>query len=138
MRRSDKKTQLFELFLSAGGRVNARSVGNNNLLLGVALFRKNYALAELFLQYRAIVSLQLLNECKTESEIPEKLREALQARYDEQECCVCFENKNTLSDIPCNKKHPEWICEVCCKHINHNEKNNACPLCSGPLGKFGT
>jgi ankyrin repeat protein len=81
---SDKQIWLFELLLNAGANVNIGLVRNSHSLLGVALFRKNYPLAQLFLKHGAIVSLALLNKYKTKTKIPQELRQALRDRYDER------------------------------------------------------
>jgi hypothetical protein len=88
-------------------------------------------LSQLLLEHGAIVSQELLKEYKERVGIPENLRQALQARYDEQECCVCYENPADLSDIPCKNKHSKFLCKTC-----YSGLKTGCPMCYGELGDF--
>lgn len=120
----------FQLLLDLGARVNKVDKKSSWSLLGLALFRKNYDLAALFLKYGAVVS-KNIRDIKYKK-IPQTLKETLQQKYQEQQCCICLEHPDDLLDIPCENRCKEYLCKDCYEHLPHSY----CPMCRGKLGEF--
>jgi hypothetical protein len=126
MQDAEEKLSIIEMLLAAGANVNIYSDPNRSLL-HCALF--DFAcepLAKLLLEYGAQVDAYMLDK-----EYPQELKDLLQAKFNGQRCCcICFENLQDLSGIPCTGKHAEFLCQAC------YQKLAICPLCRAVLGKF--
>jgi ankyrin repeat protein len=92
-------------------------------LLDPAIKNKDFKFVELLLKRGAIVEEYMLKN----KHIPEDLKNVMQQKYEEQNCCICFEHPKALALIPCDFAHTDLICKQCYDDI---EK---CPLCRQDL-----
>ncbi len=128
--------QLFhfaERFLKKGVSVIQPDIITKKPFLGLAIHRKDFQLATLFLDYGAIVTKDLLNN--KNKRMPQELKLLLQQKFNEQLCCICADHPRCLSNIPCKNKHDEFMCKGCYHKL---ENNKTCPICRGGLNEFGT
>jgi len=114
---------IFELLLSRGARVDRPSSQTHYSLLGIAVYCKKIELVKLFLKYGALVTKKMLEDSSGEMKL------LLKKAFAQQQCCLCDEHKDNLSDILCKNSHAgKFVCIAC----NHSDTNQ-CPVCSERL-----
>ena len=121
-----KSAFLTRLLVKAGANVNMVRMVRSDItrsLLDTVICCKFFRLAKLFLNHGAIAEKKMLGDLYRN--IPQDLKELLQQKYDQQECCVCFEHPDDLSDIACPNRHTELLCKIC------GDKLQRCPFKCG-------
>lgn len=87
----------------------------------------NKYLIRLLLEHNAIVEERFMKAVKDSY-----LRSLLQNAYEKQNCCICWEHPEELSNIPCDNRHTDFICRDC---YDQNIKRG-CPLCQSKMYPF--
>lgn len=88
----------------------------------------------LLLKYGALITERMI-ECADSDYV----RALLQQQYEEQICCVCYDQFLGMPAIPCAGSHgSSRLCEGCYTSIceKHGGKNPLCPLCRKQLGDY--
>lgn len=131
----DPEYKNIKTFLKSGFDINApiSRAGQTllTLVLHYAVPSKRYDQMAFLLKHDALVTEDMI-----QYEAFDYYWALLQKKYDEQECCVCYEHFSGMSDIPCGSVHENnRLCKGCYTTIC--EKNNRqCPLCRGELGEY--
>jgi ankyrin repeat protein len=135
---AEERLPITKALLQAGANVNK----GNESPLRHAIHLKRFFLVPLFLEHGAIVKKEMMDYKSIV--LPEDTKTLLQQKYDEQQCCVCFELPDDLSNIPCNGKHRGYyMCKGCYQGFPHIKQDDQtvckiCPICRGRMGEFGT